>query len=228
MGAFAQGLTLGLAYVAPIGMQNLFVIDAALTKPRRRAMLTAFIVLCFDISLSLACFFGIGRLMQEYEWMRLGVLALGGVVVICIGAGLLFPRGASANGRGDARTPQSTAERHSSRSQATATARQTRGGELLHTILAACAVTWCNPQGIIDGTLMLGAFSVTLTFSQSVPFITGVGTASALWFTGLTLLVSGFSHRFNAKAITTLNRVCGVVVMAYGIKLLVDFAGAIV
>ena len=44
MGFFFQGLTLGLAYVAPIGMQNLFVIDSALTKPRRRALLTALIV----------------------------------------------------------------------------------------------------------------------------------------------------------------------------------------
>ena len=63
MGFFFQGLTLGLAYVAPIGMQNLFVIDSALTKPRRRALLTALIVLFFDASLSLSCFFGIGRLM---------------------------------------------------------------------------------------------------------------------------------------------------------------------
>ena len=45
MGFFFQGLTLGLAYVAPIGMQNLFVIDSALTKPRRRALLTAVVVL---------------------------------------------------------------------------------------------------------------------------------------------------------------------------------------
>ena len=57
MGFFFQGLTLGLAYVAPIGMQNLFVIDSALTKPRRRALLTALIVLFFDVSLSLSCFF---------------------------------------------------------------------------------------------------------------------------------------------------------------------------
>ena len=64
MGFFFQGLTLGLAYVAPIGMQNLFVIDSALTKPRRRALLTALIVLFFDVSLSLSCFFGIGKLMH--------------------------------------------------------------------------------------------------------------------------------------------------------------------
>lgn len=29
MGYFFQGLTMGLAYVAPIGLQNLFVINAA-------------------------------------------------------------------------------------------------------------------------------------------------------------------------------------------------------
>ena len=91
MGFFFQGLTLGLAYVAPIGMQNLFVIDSALTKPRRRALLTALIVLFFDVSLSLSCFFGIGKLMQDHAWLKLAILAIGGLVVIRIGAGLLFP-----------------------------------------------------------------------------------------------------------------------------------------
>ena len=52
MPPFLQGLTIGLAYVAPIGMQNLFVINAALTQPRRRALLTALIVLiCIPVSL---------------------------------------------------------------------------------------------------------------------------------------------------------------------------------
>ena len=36
MSLYLQGLAIGLAYVAPIGMQNLFVINAALTQSRRR------------------------------------------------------------------------------------------------------------------------------------------------------------------------------------------------
>ena len=64
MPTYLQGLTIGLAYVAPIGMQNLFVINSALTQPRRRALLTALIVIAFDISLALACFFGIGALVE--------------------------------------------------------------------------------------------------------------------------------------------------------------------
>lgn len=219
MGFFFQGLTLGLAYVAPIGMQNLFVIDSALTKPRRRALLTALIVLFFDVSLSLSCFFGIGKLMQDHAWLKLVILAIGGLVVIRIGAGLLFP--GKGGDDGAAQTPQSQglAQRVTSKF----------GGdsELLHTIVTAGVVTWCNPQAIIDGTLMLGAFSATLTVGQSTPFITGVETASALWFFGITLLVSLFSHKFSPRIVTAMNRVCGAVVVLYGVKLLADFVMAV-
>ena len=65
MSYFFQGLTMGLAYVAPIGLQNLFVINSALTQSRHRAFLTALIVLFFDISLVLACFFGIGAQLYD-------------------------------------------------------------------------------------------------------------------------------------------------------------------
>ena len=65
MSCFFQGLTMGLAYVAPIGLQNLFVINSALTQSRHRAFLTALIVIFFDISLALACFFGIGALLYD-------------------------------------------------------------------------------------------------------------------------------------------------------------------
>ena len=70
MPTYLQGLTIGLAYVAPIGMQNLFVINSALTQPRRRALLTALIVIAFDISLAQACFFGIGALVERFDWLQ--------------------------------------------------------------------------------------------------------------------------------------------------------------
>lgn len=221
MGFFFQGLTLGLAYVAPIGMQNLFVIDSALTKPRRRALLTALIVLCFDASLSLACFFGVGRLMQDHAWLKLGVLAVGGLVVIRIGAGLLSPRKSDDAGK------QQSQQNPRPQGLVGASGAKAGGDGLLHTIVTAGVVTWCNPQAIIDGTLMLGAFSATLTVGQSTPFITGVETASALWFFGVTLLVSLLSHRFSPRIVTAMNRVCGAVVVLYGVKLLADFAFAV-
>lgn len=79
---FLQGLTMGLAYVAPIGLQNLFVINSALTHNRRRALLTAWIVIFFDVTLAFACFFGIGAVMQRFQWLQMAILFVGSLIVI--------------------------------------------------------------------------------------------------------------------------------------------------
>ncbi|MBT1182328.1 LysE family transporter [Bifidobacterium sp. CP2] len=258
MGLYIQGLTMGLAYIAPIGMQNLFVINSALTRTRRNALITAFIVICFDMALSLSCFFGVGALMQAHPWLETIVLGLGGLVVVRIGMGLVLPKrrsgktgktgkpgessltGAAASGMqavsGSTRSASAAtvamdsvagASASVSSAQTVAPAKRLGVRGLLDTIGTACAVTWFNPQAIIDGTLMLGAFAATLNAGQTTPFITGVETASVLWFLGVTLIVNAFAHKFSPKVIDVLNRVCGGVITLYGIKLLVDFALAL-
>ena len=202
MNIYLQGLTMGLAYVAPIGLQNLFVINSALTQKRSRVYLTALIVILCDVPLGIACFLGAGALMQAVPWLQKVILGLGSLIVIWIGIGLLRSR-ASLEGGKDVNVP------------------------VWKLFTTAFVVTWFNPQAIIDGTLMLGAFSATLTVGQSTPFITGVETASALWFFGITLLVSLFSHKFSPRIVTAMNRVCGAVVVLYGVKLLADFVMAV-
>ena len=198
MNIFLQGLTMGLAYVAPIGMQNLFVINSALTNKRKRALLTALIVIFFDITLSLACFFGIGTIMQKFKWLQMVILCVGSLIVIYIGISLLRAK------TQDLEKDQPTMS-------------------IKKTISSACVVTWFNPQAIIDGTMMLGAFHVTLAAGQETPFITGVACASFSWFIGLTFLVSLISSKFNAKVMRWINIVCGVIIIGYGLKLFVSF-----
>jgi len=198
MNIFLQGLTMGLAYVAPIGMQNLFVINSALTNKRKRALLTALIVIFFDITLSLACFFGIGTIMQRFKWLQMVILCVGSLIVIYIGISLLRSK------TQDLEKDQPTMS-------------------IKKTISSACVVTWFNPQAIIDGTMMLGAFHVTLAAGQETPFITGVACASFSWFIGLTFLISLVSSKFNAKVMRWINIVCGVIIIGYGVKLFVSF-----
>ena len=198
MNIFLQGLTMGLAYVAPIGMQNLFVINSALTNKRKRALLTALIVIFFDITLSLACFFGIGTIMQKFKWLQMVILCVGSLIVIYIGISLLRAK------TQDLEKDQPTMS-------------------IKKTISSACVVTWFNPQAIIDGTMMLGAFHVTLAAGQETPFITGVACASFSWFIGLTCLISLISSKFNAKVMRWINIVCGVIIIGYGLKLFVSF-----
>ena len=203
MGYFFQGLTMGLAYVAPIGLQNLFVINSALTQSRRRAFLTALIVMFFDITLALACFFGIGALMEHYSWLEKAVLLVGSLIVLYIGVGLV-------------------------RAKAEELDRSQTVTSIWKTITSACVVTWFNPQALIDGTMMLGAFRVTLPAAQSILFIVGVALASCLWFSGVTVLISAFADKFNAKVLRWINIICGVVILFYGCKLLVHFVGMMV
>lgn len=198
MNVYLQGLTMGLAYVAPIGLQNLFVINTALTQPRRRVFLTALIVIFFDITLGLACFLGVGALMSALPWLQKVILGLGSLIVIWIGIGLLRAKASMEGGR-DVNVP------------------------LLRVISSACVVTWFNPQAIIDGTMMLGAFRASLPVGTDAFFIGGFASASILWFLGISTVISLFSAKFNEKILTIINKVCGVVIIFYGCKLLWSF-----
>ena len=193
---------MGLAYLAPIGMQNLFVINSALNDSRKRAFLTAIIVACFDISLSASCFYGIGSIMEKYDFVKLAILLIGSIVVIKIGISLLKSRDENVK-------------------------RECSSMPIGKTITSACVVTWFNPQAIIDGTMMLGAFHVTLLSSQALPFMSGIISASFLWFTGLIFVISLFSKIFrgnnSSKVMAVVNRVCGTVIIIYGLNLLKVF-----
>ena len=180
MNIYLQGLTMGLAYVAPIGLQNLFVINTALTQKRSRVYLTALIVIFFDITLGLACFLGVGALMQALPWLQKVILGIGSLIVIWIGIGLLRSKASMEGGR-DVNIP------------------------IWKVISTACVVTWFNPQAIIDGTMMLGAFRASLPAGSDVFFICGFASASVLWFLGISTVISLFSARFNNKILNIIN-----------------------
>lgn len=195
---FLQGITMGLAYVAPIGLQNLFVINTALTQKRSRAYLIALIVIFFDVTLALACFFGVGTIMEKSKLLELAILLVGSIIVIWIGIGLLRSKG-SMDSSTDVNVP------------------------ILKVITTACVVTWFNPQAIIDGSMMLGAFRASLPKEEGLKFIAGVTSASCLWFTGITTFISVFSSKFTDKILRGINIVCGAVIVFYGLKLFYTF-----
>lgn len=201
MDFYLQGLALGLAYVAPIGMQNLFVINSALTQTRLRALVTALIVIFFDVTLALACFFGIGLVMQKYPPVQLGILLLGGLVVMYIGVSLLK-----------------------------SSVRQIGGAQQMplgKTVWAACVVTWFNAQAVIDGTMLLGAFKASMTEAQSLHFLFGVLSASCLWFVTLAMVVSLAGSLVTPRVLGVINKICGAVIAIYGLRLLWHFAEAL-
>lgn len=189
-----QGLLLGFAYVAPIGTQNMFVINTALTRPRRLVVATALIVMFFDITLAVACFFGIGAIISTSKWLELIVVGIGSLIVIWIGIGLV--------------------RSHDTMEQTNIDI------PLLKVVTTACVVTWFNPQAIIDGSMMLGAFRATLPGQAGLLFILGVSLASACWWLGMSTVVNLFRAKVTDKLLRGINLVCGTIIIFYGCKLL--------
>lgn len=204
MNIYLQGLTMGLAYVAPIGLQNLFVINTALTQSKPRTYATALIVIFFDITLSLACFFGIGALMETFTVLKMLILAIGSIIVIWIGFGLIRYKDNTLDDDRDVNVP------------------------LFKVAINACVVTWFNPQALIDGSMMLGAFKATLPAGTDLFFIGGVASASIIWFLSISTIISLFSAKFTNKALRIINIICGIVIIFYGLKLLGSFIAALI
>lgn len=195
---FFKGLMLGFAYVAPIGVQNLFAINTSLTQSRKRAYITAFIIMFFDITLSIACFMGAGAIMSASKWLELIVMGIGSLVVIYIGFSIV---------RSEAKMDDST----------------NVDIPIAKVLTTACVVTWFNPQALIDGTMLLGASKAAVPADLGYVFILGVCIASASWWLGLTTVVTLFRAKITAKIFRIINIVCGVFILFYGASLLLDF-----
>lgn len=192
-----QGFLLGMSYVAPIGMQNLYVINSAASLSRKRAITVALITIFFDIALAVACYYGVGAVIDHSQLLKMGILLIGSCTVIYIGYGIFKS------------TPTlETVDVEKS---------------VLRTIRDCFVVTWLNPQAIIDGSLLLGSFRATLTADFSNFFILGVCLASTVWFLGLSTVTSTFKGILNNQVLKIINRICGTVVVFYGLKLLIQF-----
>ena len=198
MDFYFQGFLIGLAYLVPIGVQNLFVINTALTQPFKRVLITALTVIFFDVSLALACFFGVGALVQSSELIKLSVLFAGSLVLIWIGASLIRSEEADPELK-EVSVPYSKV------------------------VSTAFVVTWFNPQAIIDGSLMLGAFRASLPAEGEMLFAGGFVSASFSWFLSLSMIMYLFSTKFTSGVLRWINVVCGAVIILYGIKLFISF-----
>lgn len=198
MSVLLQGFVLGISYVAPIGMQNLFVINSGLRKKASQAFLISWIVVFFDIALALFCFYGIGGMLQKNQLLKQGILLVGGLAVVAIGIGLI-------------------------RSKVEADREIDLNESLLKIIASAFLVTWANPQAIIDGTLLFGGFRASLPAGEIHFFMLGVALASFVWFNGLAAATSFFRKSFTNKVLKVINLVCGGILVVYGTRLILLF-----
>lgn len=193
---YLRGILIGFAFVAPIGMQNIYMFNNALSNKMSKALLYNFLVWFCDALFSFAAFYGIGALISANEIVKIIVMLIGGALTSYIGFNII-------------RSAKQTAIGSDSK-------RQT----LKQALMTALIVSWGNPQAMIDGTMMLGASRATLTFEQSILFITGVVTASFIWDHGITIGFNLLRDKLPKKFLLAINLISGIIVAIYGLYLI--------
>lgn len=193
---YLRGILVGFAFVAPIGMQNIYMFNNALSNKMSKALLYNFLVWFCDALFSFAAFYGIGALISANEIVKIIVMLVGGALTSYIGFNII-------------RSAKQTAIGSDSKKQT-----------LKQALMTALIVSWGNPQAMIDGTMMLGASRATLTFEQSILFITGVVTASFIWDHGITIGFNLLRDKLPKKFLLAINLVSGIIVAVYGLYLI--------
>ena len=193
---FLQGLLVGLATFAPVGMQNLFIINTALVQPVRRIILTLIILALFDMSLSAAAFYGIGAVLEMWPITKLIILILGGLLIVYMGGNIFRTEP-------DIRNVNTHIP-------------------IKEIIMSAIAVSWGNPQAILDATMMLGAFQANIPKEGIYYFFAGFLTMTPMWFGALATTMHLLAKKIKITHMAWINRFCGAVLVIYGIKLFMD------
>lgn len=193
---FLQGLLVGLATFAPIGMQNLFIINTALVQSLPRILLTITIIGLFDMTLSTAAFYGIGALLEAWPVFNLIILIAGGLLVAYLGY-KTFKTTPSLK-KVDTNIP------------------------IKNILLMALLVTWGNPQAVIDASMMLGAFRANIPAESIYHFFFGFLAMTPIWFGFLAGTMYVLAKKIKISHLVWINRVCGTVLIIYGIKLVYD------
>lgn len=193
---YLRGILIGFAFVAPIGMQNIYMFNNALSNKMSKALLYNFLVWFCDALFSFAAFYGIGALISANEIVKIIVMLIGGALTSYIGFNII-------------RSAKQTAIGSDSKKQT-----------LKQALMTALIVSWGNPQAMIDGTMILGASRATLTFEQSILFITGVITASFIWDHGITIGFNLLRDKLPKKFLLAINLISGIIVAVYGLYLI--------
>jgi L-lysine exporter family protein LysE/ArgO len=192
-------MLIGFAYSAPIGMQNLYIFNNALSNRLSKAFLYASVIWLVDAVFSLIAFLGVGTLIMQNDFIKLAVMLIGGLIVSYLGGTII--RTANA-------VQLNTIE------QATT---------LGKVFVTALVLSFGNPQALIDGSLMLGALRGTLADREVMPFYGGVILATAIWFTGITLAFNILRDRLSKRFLVWINLISGFIVLLYGLRLILEF-----
>ncbi|WP_418119905.1 LysE/ArgO family amino acid transporter [Variovorax sp. 350MFTsu5.1] len=196
---FLKALVIGLSIAAPVGPIGLLCIQRTLAHGRGIGFLSGLGAALADAFYGAIGALGVSAAIASMVAARVP-LALGGAAFLAwMGVQLLrAPVATEARQAADATTP-------------------------LKATLSVFVLTLANPMTILSFVAVFASISTghvaghTLGASQAATMVLGVFLGSALWWLGLSTMVSSVRHKLSAKTMQSINRLSGAILLGFAV-----------
>jgi len=196
---FLKALVIGLSIAAPVGPIGLLCIQRTLAHGRTIGFLSGLGAALADAFYGAIGALGVSAVIASMVAARVP-LALGGAAFLAwMGVQLLrAPVATEARQAADATTP-------------------------LKATLSVFVLTLANPMTILSFVAVFASISTghvaghTLGASQAATMVLGVFLGSALWWLGLSTMVSSVRHKLSAKTMQSINRLSGAILLGFAV-----------
>lgn len=201
MELFLQGLILGLSIAAPVGPIGVLCIRRTLADGRMSGLASGLGAATADAIYGCVAAFGLtfisGFMLDQKLWLGL----LGGAFLCYLGVRTFF-------------------------SQPAQQAALAQGQGLAGAYGSTFFLTLTNPMTILSFMAMFaGIVRGSTDYSSAAMIVLGVFAGSATWWLMLSGGVSLFRARFDLNALRWVNRISGIIIVAFGLFILIGQIG---
>ena len=198
LGFWLQGLFLGLSIAAPVGPIGVLCIRRTLTDGRLVGFISGLGAASADAFYGAVAAFGLTAISGALVDARLGIHLLGGAFLCYLGLRTFF---------------SAPAER----------AARTEGRGLLGAYSSTLGLTLTNPATILTFATIFAALGVAQGGDHAAAawLVVGVFCGSASWWFLLSSAIGLFRTRIGPRELRWVNRVSGVILLAFGVFALV-------
>ncbi len=191
-----KGIIVGLSASIPLGPIGVLCIQRTLNKGRVSGFISGLGAAAADGLFAIIAGFGISIIIDSVVEYQLYLKLIGGIILFVLGVRLLY-----ANPAVDLRRQLK---------------KKKKG--LFGDFLSIFILTVSNPIGIFVFVAVFAGFNLVGKESSIsvIILVLGVITGAALWWFSLSGLVSIFRNRFRLRKLLLVNRVAGVLVIAFG------------
>lgn len=207
MNIFFYAFVYSLSQIISVGVQNLFVINSGLAK-EKNLFFICLIISIFDISLISLGVFATGALLLKNKTLFIAFKYAGSLFLFYYSF-LHFRKFLKNNiNTNDIKIRKENGS--------------IRNTKILRIIKISFAVTYFNPNAIVDLLIILGSLSAKyINLIDKLYFYFGCCFASILWFFSLGYFSRRISHLFKSKlAWRILDLVTSIIMLIFAIKLL--------